>query len=364
MKVFISSVITGLKPHREAVAAAARALGHTVIRAEDFGASPETPQRACLAGVRESDAVVLIAGSRYGEPQDSGLSPTHEEYREARDRSPVLVMVEQGIEREPRQQELLDELQNWSEGHYTASFSTPEDLRDAVTGALHSLELAQATGPVDATEILARARALVPDDRGAAEARLIVSVAGGPAQTVLRPSELEAEELARDLQRDALFGENSVFTTASGTQARIEGHRLVIEQDRALLILDEQGSVLVAAPIERPDGEMMPVIIEESLRAKLLRSLRFIESVLERTDPLHRLTHLVPLAGLLGGSYLGWQTRAEHARSPNQVAIPMSAAEGPVHLQPPRRPRAALRVKTSEIAEDLLVLLRRSRGRF
>ncbi|MCL4686154.1 DUF4062 domain-containing protein [Myxococcota bacterium] len=363
MKVFISSVIAGLEPHRDAAAAAARSLGHTVIRAEDFAASPETPQRACLAGVREADAVVLIVSSRYGQPQDSGLSPTHEEYREARERSPVLVMVQDGVERESRQEEFLSELRDWSGGHYTASFSMPEELRDVVTGALHNLELAQATGPVEAGEILDRARALVPHDRSTAEAKLILVVAGGPAQTVLRPSQLEADSLVRELEREALFGDHPVFTTASGTRTRIEGHRLVLEQDHALFVLDEQGSILVATPIERPpEAQTLPVIIEEDLREQLLRTLRFIKVVLGKIDPLHRVTHVVPVAALLGGSYLGWQTRVDHARSPNQVAIPMSAPEGPIHLQPPLRPRAAIRVNAPEIAEDLLVLLRRSRS--
>jgi hypothetical protein len=52
MKVFISSVISGMEEYREAAAKAARILKHEVLRSEDFGASPATPQRVCLAGVR------------------------------------------------------------------------------------------------------------------------------------------------------------------------------------------------------------------------------------------------------------------------------------------------------------------------
>ncbi len=54
MRVFISSVITGYEHFRVAVAAAVESLGHEVIRAEDFGASPGTPQQACLGGVRRA----------------------------------------------------------------------------------------------------------------------------------------------------------------------------------------------------------------------------------------------------------------------------------------------------------------------
>ncbi len=50
MKVFVSSVIRGFEPFREAAVRAAQTLGHEVIRAEDFGASPDSPQQVCLAG--------------------------------------------------------------------------------------------------------------------------------------------------------------------------------------------------------------------------------------------------------------------------------------------------------------------------
>ena len=57
-KVFVSSVIVGMERFRGAAAAAVRSLGHEVILAENLTASPDTPQQACLAGVREADVVV------------------------------------------------------------------------------------------------------------------------------------------------------------------------------------------------------------------------------------------------------------------------------------------------------------------
>ncbi len=56
-----------------------------------------------LNGVRQSDFVVMILGENYGTLQPSELSATHEEYREARGRKPVLAFVQQGIHPEPRQ---------------------------------------------------------------------------------------------------------------------------------------------------------------------------------------------------------------------------------------------------------------------
>ena len=97
MKVFVSSVIGGLEEHRAAAREGAENLGHAVIAAEDFGASPGSPQQVCLAGVRDADVVILLLGARYGTAQASGLSPTHEEYRAARGTKPVLVFVQAGV---------------------------------------------------------------------------------------------------------------------------------------------------------------------------------------------------------------------------------------------------------------------------
>jgi hypothetical protein len=139
---FISSVVSGMEAYRDAAARAARMLRHEVIRSEDFGASPSTPQRVCLAGVRAADLVLLLLGKRYGVAQASGLSPTHEEFREAKDRCPVLVFVEKTADREEAQEQFVKEAQGWGSGLYTAAFSSPEELQEAVVSGMHQLELA------------------------------------------------------------------------------------------------------------------------------------------------------------------------------------------------------------------------------
>lgn len=69
--------------------------------------------------------MILILGSRYGDLQASGLSATHEEYREARDTRPVLVFIQQGVDPEPQQDEFIREVQGWEQGHFTAGFEDP-----------------------------------------------------------------------------------------------------------------------------------------------------------------------------------------------------------------------------------------------
>ncbi len=152
VKVFISSIIGGFTEFREAARRAAEALGHQVIRAEDFPASSITPQQACLQGVREADVVLLIVGDRYGVVQPWGLSATHEEYREARERKPVMVFLGSGGQRKPAQQRFLDELEAWATGHFRTAFSSADELHNAVVRALHEHELAMSVGPVDEKE--------------------------------------------------------------------------------------------------------------------------------------------------------------------------------------------------------------------
>jgi hypothetical protein len=162
VKVFLSSVISGMEDYRAIARRAAETLGHTVLAAENFRASPLSPQQVCLGAVRDADVVVLLLGARYGAPQGSGLSPTHEEYREARDKKPVLAFVQSGVAREREQQAFVDEVSTWEGGGYRETFDSPESLAAAVTRGLHNWELAQQAGPVNEAELVARTTSLLP----------------------------------------------------------------------------------------------------------------------------------------------------------------------------------------------------------
>jgi hypothetical protein len=88
--------------------------------------------------LRGADLVVPVLGQSYGAPQPgSGLSATHEEYREARGRKPVLAFVQEGVTPDPQQAEFIREVQSWENGLFRAGFQGPQDLRDALVRALH-----------------------------------------------------------------------------------------------------------------------------------------------------------------------------------------------------------------------------------
>lgn len=363
MKVFLSSLILGFEAYREAAADAITSLGYEVLRAEDFPAQAQTPQRVCLGSVREADAVVLILGDRYGATQESGLSATHEEYREARATRPILAFVHDGLDREPRQRDFLKEVESWVGGTLRTGFTDPAGLRRAVTKALHRLGVSLAQGAPDADEMASRARAQL--DRGhSSEALIALALAAGPRQTILRSTEIEKSELGRWVLQALLFGGHAVFDERQRNDVRTDAQALEITQERGTgFRLNVEGALRLVLPARRGEaGRWDFALIEEDVREALVRSLRLAAQILDHVDPTERLTRVALAAATPGAEHMGWQTRAEAATSGGSIRIAMSGGDAVVQLSPPDRARAALTFEAESIAEDLTLLLRRSRG--
>jgi len=364
--VFVSSVITGFGTYRDAAVAAITNLGCQDIRAEDFPASPQSPRLDCLAAVRGSDALVLILGASYGEPQQSGLSATHEEYREAKGTIPVLAFVQNGVSPEPLQKTFMKEVRNWESGLLTPKFTSPEDLKAKVTRALHDLIVNTENTPLDTGDIVNRAMALIPTTHTTSGAGLSVAVAGGPHRTVLRPAELDSNTLHRFLVAEALTGDHAVLTPTDNTSISVRDNRILLEQnyDRSVSI-GGTGDVLIVQPARENQGwhTGIPSLIEEDIAERITRAFLLAARLLDRVDGPQRLTHFAPVVGLRGAHYLPWRTRAEHQRSPNHASMGLSGAFGMtdpiiVTLSPPVLPRPALLNQAHQTAEDFTVSLR------
>lgn len=370
MKVFVSSLISGFEPFRTAARSAITTLRHEPVMAENFGARPDSPQIACLRELRESDVVVLVLGERYGTVQgNSGLAPTHEEFREARDRKPMLVFVQEGIQREPLQDKFAAEVQAWQSGYYRSGFKTADELRDAVTRALHDYQLANATGPVDPVKLVAAAEALIPRRRANQHVdapTLRLAIVGGPSQRLLRPAQLEETNLRDFIHKKALFGPQRIFDGSKGVNAGIEGDTLVLQQERGAGVrLAETGNLLLSLPLQDGDarnrsGFGFTAIIEEAVVQRLTLGLEFANLLLDHIDPTQRLAHTAIAAAIDASDYMGWRTQAQQDASPNSGTIRMGNDEdlSPVQLHVPR---AKLRLAVHELAEDLMVNLRRQR---
>lgn len=364
MRVFVSSVIRDFTAERAAAVEGIASLGHTPRRAEDFAASPESPQIACRAGVRESDVTAVLLGARYGDVQPSGKSATHEEYEEAvaTDR-PILAFVQTGVTPEPLQQAFIDEVRAWVDGEFHGRFATPDELRAALVRALHDFEMRAALGPADPAEIWARLEASIPSSRGFgyASPRLLVAVGGGPHQSVLRPHQIEGEELERWLQREAMFGSAPVFAPAAGTTVERRGDLLRLVQPDAEMWLTEDGTVGVMQPAQTSDGVGIGAIVHEDVEERLEAGLGYIADVLDHVDGLRRLSDVTWVAGLLRGGYGAWRSRAEQQASPDRMNMNMQGRDRLLVPAVPRRiPRPALRARRAQLAADLAVQLRRA----
>ena len=195
----------------------------------------DSPQIACLREVRECDVVVLILGERYGTVQDaSGLAPTHEEFREARDRKPVFVFVQKGVATRTPAGEVCFGGGGLGQWLLPRRIQVRGPAREAVTRALHDHQLANAAGPLDPATLVKAAEAQIPRLRRNQRAdtpTLHLSIAGGPAQRILRPAQLEAPELGEFIQQQAQFGTQRIFDKAKGTHEEIEGDTLLLVQE-------------------------------------------------------------------------------------------------------------------------------------
>jgi len=367
MKIFISSVIAGFEEYRAAAIAAVRSLGHEPITAENFPAGVSSPRVACLQGVRDADLVVLILGAAYGSVQPvSRMSATHEEYREAKDHRPVMAFVQEGIDREQAQAAFVREVEDWAGGLFRGAFHSAEELRDLVTRSVHRFELTAATTPVDAAEMLTRALEMIPRENrnfvGRSGPLLHVAVVGGPAQTILRPVEIEQPDLARDILRDATYGANPLFDTAHGSQqAHVRGSLELTQETGAAIVINERGAIRISAPIERGDG-MLGALIEENVAAAAARALEHSAEILSKIDETERLSRVAIVAAIASNGAMGWRTRREDTANPNSMSMSSMFGRGdpePVHFQPADRPRASLVFDRDRITADLLALLRR-----
>ncbi len=367
MKVFVSSIITGFEPYRNAARRAITTLRNEAIMAEDFGAQPNSSQIACLQGVRSADVVVLILGPDYGfVPSGSTISATHQEYREARETKPILAFIQRGVDPQPEQQAFIDEVQAWEGGLFRSSFNDVIDLQDGITRALHDFVLANAVGPIDQDQLATDAASLIPSDRSGQNASTIIEIGivGGPTQRIIRPLQMEDPSLGEYLEQSAFYGENRLFDRAKGSTVDLDGPDLVVSQERGSSVrLTEQGSMHVRLTLddaynrERVGGFSGMTIIEEIVLQRLGAALGYAAAVIERIDPTQRLTHHGLATYISGAECRAWTTKSHQSTSNGSIQIRMGQDE--------RRPvtmcirRAALRLDRTPLVEDILVQLRR-----
>ena len=200
---------------------------------------------------------------------------------------------------------------------------------------------------------------------------LVVSLAGGPSQQVIRPAELENQQLNHYLHNEAHRFPGAVLSHSCATTTSISGDTIILEQhdSGACVTLSETGCITIAQPAvkydtHRSDVRDFQTIIQEEVTELILNALRFGALVLDYVDKYQRISHVAVATAVLGAGCLPWRTQKEHELDPYDMTMESFGRERiEATLFPPTRQRAALSNDAVRLSQDLAVSLRRNRSR-
>jgi hypothetical protein len=310
---------------RQAVRIAIDSLDMRTVMFENEPARDEASRRALLDQVAASDALVLLLGAEYGEPVARGVSPTEEEFNEARERGiPVLALV-QRVEREPAQKEFVRRLRGgWEQGLFAPEFTDASDVGFAAVRALNAWRQQSAGGASAAT---AQARALElargREHSGAyyGGSKLRVVTVPALSRPLLDAVSLRDPTLLDDLAgaaRSSRLAPHSVAIEASD-----EGDSIALALtgargfEQLTLRIGFDGSIVAEGPVggdEQGFGGML--VVADRAREVMERAVAFAEAVWKRIDTRdevrniylacavpeanHKVYALEPAAGSLG----------------------------------------------------------------
>lgn len=297
-RIFISSLARGeMSDIRKGARTAVESLGMHPVMFETEGASDQGSRRALLGRIPTCDACLLLLGGEYGEPGERGLSPTEEEFEEAvRSGLPILALVQEGVEREPRQQEFIARVRGtWEEGHFAPTFTDHSDVVAAVVRALNgwrnrapdAARREAAAGRVQGLAAGSDRRGMTP---GGSKLRTI-------AVPLLSRPLLDAVALTDGQTVDALIAAargSGLVSQSAGVQARIDADdvHLVYEPGRGFdqfeVIVGADGAVMTEGPVG--GGDTSPgslgwmVVMHDRIPEVIARGLAFTEEAWRTID--------------------------------------------------------------------------------
>jgi CheY-like chemotaxis protein len=149
ISVFVSSPMRELEAERRIVKQAIKELGpqYNPELAEDWRARPEPPVEIWQRAAKECDIFVLLLGQEYGTPSPrAGISPTEDEYNQARAASKPILVFQKEIpeqQRDPALIAFMARLHDPSTGHLVRSFRTSTQLRAEVQMAIREIKLSK-----------------------------------------------------------------------------------------------------------------------------------------------------------------------------------------------------------------------------
>ena len=139
-KVFISSVINDFEEYRQVAKRVVEIMGYKPIMSEDFSARPYSSDKTCITEVEMADVYIVILGEKYGFVTSEGISVTQTEYRAAKGSGkPILAFIKK-CEMEAKQKGFCQEVEEYQEGLFRRTFSSPEELKEEIIKSLRLLD--------------------------------------------------------------------------------------------------------------------------------------------------------------------------------------------------------------------------------
>lgn len=376
-RVFISSVMDGYGPFRDAAAEGIRQAGCDPVRAEDFPAAGHSPRNACLDGMQSADALVLILGERYGFIGPSGVAVSEEEYNEARRcHKRIMVFLEDVPNREPEQQAFVERVQGYVDGHWRKTFRGRDELTRLVREAVEEADLMAAPDQEAhaRTRVDAALNRRPPETQGIAWLTTIWATLRD--EEVVDPLDLGDGAFRKRVQRFAHDCEPSLFAYEQPKTPAVSTSALTIVQgdpvnwrearDLATVDIHTDGTLSVAQNVTgtearggATDGVFdMYFLASTVVRARLERAWAFAKAWWEDRDPYLRHE---PLLFNLALHQVGSRRFAEAPRSSSGgITIPGDCPRDPmiVFERPRKVSRADVEKPTGEIDRSLTMMER------
>lgn len=303
-RVFLSSLARGeMGDIRRSAKAAVESLAMQPVMFETEGANEHDSRRALLALIPGCDAYLLLLGAQYGEPGDSGLSPTEEEFEEALSSGrPILALVQIGVDPEQRQQQFIARVRGtWEDGHFAPTFTDSSDVVTAVVRALNGWR-----NRVPAAAARGEAARRV-SELGSQRGRWSGSPGGATLRTVtvplVRRPLLDAVRLTDGTAVDAVIAAaraSGIISQSQGVEPSVDAEsiHLVWQPDRGFdryeLVVAADGSVVAEGPAgaDRRDPASLGwmVVLHDRIPEVISQGLRFVDEVWRAIDTRRDIT--------------------------------------------------------------------------
>jgi len=293
MKVFISSTYKDLIDYRAAAFRAVEGTSYQPTKMEVFGARYEEPVKTCLNEVEECEIFIGIYAFRYGHiPDGSVISITEMEYVHAKKLGKKIycfILDEKKqpwftefVEEEPGKTKLKDFKQRVQKLHVCDYFTTPDDLRAKVAGALsHFVANHNGSSASDQTCPLPRPTGnSLPREGffvGREEERETIAAALSPESRtwgalIDGPGGIGKTALAIKAAHEAPEGlfERKIFISAKVRELTTDGEKPLTDFTRPtyLAMLDELGWELGEENLERLAPDERPNVLRLALAGK------------------------------------------------------------------------------------------------